>query len=299
MRVAVTGADGFVGRHVCARLESRGDRVLGLAGPPSGIDITDERALEATLDSFGPEGVIHLAGVSSVARSHAEPLETFRINVLGGVALCTVLQKVAPKARVLIVGSGEVYGETPTGDSRTSEASPLLPTSPYAASKAAAEVAAFQFHRAYGLWVVAARSFNHLGRGQAPSFAVPSFARQLEAMRARGEPGILSVGNLEPVRDFSHVLDVVEAYLVLLERGIAGEAYNVASGVGRSMQSIVEELVALSGAKARIVVDPARVRPVEIPRLVGDPTKLRTLGWEPKYDVRRALQDALGEARSS
>jgi GDP-4-dehydro-6-deoxy-D-mannose reductase len=302
MRVAVTGADGFVGRHLCAHLAARGDEVLAMPGPvpasPSGIDVLDGAALRARLAPFRPEALVHLAGVSSVARSHEAPFEAFQVNALGAVSVCAVTREVAPRARVLLVGSGEMYGALATGV-RAKEGLPLLPTSPYAAAKVAAEVAALQFQRAYGLGVIAARPFNHIGRGQAPGFAVPSFARQLEAIRAGGGVGVLSVGNLEPVRDFSHVLDVVAAYRLLLERGVPGEAYNVCSGVGRTMRSVVEEMIAASATDAGIEVDPARVRPVEIPSLVGDPSKLRALGWEPRRSVREALEDALDEARAS
>ncbi|MGO8997490.1 MAG: GDP-mannose 4,6-dehydratase [Polyangiaceae bacterium] len=300
MRVAVTGADGFVGRQLCAHMEARGDEVLALAGPGPGarvVDVLDAAAVRAALVPFGPEGLVHLAGVSSVARSHEAPLEAFQVNALGAVNVCAVLREIAPTARLLLVGSGETYGILPPG-ARATEESPLAPTSPYGASKVAAEVAAFQFHRAYGLRVVATRSFNHIGRGQAPTFAVPSFARQLLGIRRRGGAGVLSVGDLGPVRDFSHVLDVVAAYRLLLERGVPGEAYNVCSGVGRTVRSIVDEMIAVSGVNAAIEVDPARVRPVEIPSLMGDPAKLRALGWEARHSVREALEDALDEARA-
>ncbi len=300
MRVAVTGADGFVGRHLVAHFASRGDTVLALAGPPARtgeltIDVLDEAAITRALSQFAPDAVVHLAGVSSVARSHDAPLETFRVNALGAVNLCAVVRAMAPKARILLVGSGEMYGSIAPGE-RADESWPLLPTSPYAASKVAAEVTAMQFHRAYDLHVVAARPFNHLGRGQAPTFAIPSFARQLTAMKGGGA---LSVGNLEPVRDFSHVADVVAAYRLLLDRGVAGEAYNVCSGVGRTIRSVVEEMISASGVDARIEVDPARVRPVELPCLVGDASKLRTLGWSPQKSVRDALDEALAEAREA
>jgi GDP-4-dehydro-6-deoxy-D-mannose reductase len=272
-----------------------------MAGPPAGpgepltVDVLDPDALTRALAPFEPGAIVHLAGVSSVAKSHEAPLETFRVNALGALNLCAVVHAVAPRARVLLVGSGEMYGSITPGE-RATETSPLVPTSPYAASKVAAEVAAMQFHRAYGLHVIAARPFNHLGRGQAPTFAIPSFARQLCAMQGAG---ILSVGNLEPVRDFSHVEDVVAAYRLLLDRGVAGEAYNVSSGIGRTVRSVVEEMILASRVAARIEVDPARLRPVELPYLVGDSAKLRALGWAPKRTVRDALDDAIAEAREA
>jgi GDP-4-dehydro-6-deoxy-D-mannose reductase len=301
MRVLITGADGFVGRHLSDFLLKNGDDVLALAGPGGEsfgrvVDILDARVLEEAVRGFSPDAVVNLAGVSSVSRSHSEPVETFRVNALGVVNVCATLRAAAPKTRLLLVGSGEMYGPVVPGSAAV-ETAPLLPNSPYAAAKVGAEMAAFAFHRAYGLSVIAARPFNHLGRGQAPAFVVPSFARQIEAIRARGGGGVIAVGNLDPVRDFSHVRDVVAAYRILLERGVPGEVYNVSSGVGRTIRSILEEMVTLSGIDARIEVDPARVRPVELPSLVGDPSKLKALGWAPKHNVHEALEDALREAR--
>ena len=166
------------------------------------------------------------------------------------------------------------------------------------AGKAAAEVAAAQFFRSYRRPVVCARPFNHLGAGQAPHFVVPSFARQLEAIRR--DPTVpLEVGNLEPIRDFSHVKDVVHAYRLLLERGVDGETYNVGSGVGRSIRSVLDELRPLSGVHKEPVVVPERVRPAEIPSLVGDIGKLRALGWEPRFTVTDALRDVVEEVRAT
>lgn len=302
MRVAVTGADGFVGRHLCSYLESAGDDVVAMPGPPPRsndpsagfIDVTDEPGLRAALARCAPDAVVHLAGLSAVGRSHEAPVETVRVNTLGAVSLCSAVRSVAPRARILLIGSGEVYGSIADG-ARATEKDALAPASPYAASKAAAEIAAMQFHRAYGLSVIAARPFNHLGRGQSRDFAIPAFARQLAAMGESG--GTLSVGNLDPVRDFSHVDDVCAAYRLLVARGVPGEVYNVASGVGRTIRSVVDELIAVSGVAVRVEVDPGRVRPVDLPRLVGDAAKLSSLGWVPKRSVREALTEALAEAR--
>jgi GDP-4-dehydro-6-deoxy-D-mannose reductase len=298
MRVAVTGATGFVGRHLCEHLRSRGDVVWALGGPKTAgadgrVDITDERGLAGAFASFVPDAIVHLAGAAAVGLSHGTPVETFRVNALGTVSLCAAARAAAPRARILIVGSGEMYGPTAPG-TKAREDDRLAPSSPYAASKVAAEVAAMQFHRSYGLPVVAARSFNHLGAGQSTDFAIPAFAKQLAAMPGHGT---LSVGNLEPIRDFLHVADVVRAYRLLLERGVSGEAYNVASGEGRTIRSIVEEMVAASGVDAKIVVDATRVRPAELPCLVGDASKLRALGWRPERTVGEALADALADAR--
>jgi GDP-4-dehydro-6-deoxy-D-mannose reductase len=240
---------------------------------------------------------VHLAAISSVARSHAEPAVTFDVNSMGTLHLCVAVKALVPHARLLLVSSGEVYGPTAPGE-RATEAASLEPASPYAASKVAAETIAFQFARSYGLRVVCARPFTHLGAGQAATFAIPSFARQLlEAQRRRDPRPTISVGNLEPVRDFSHVRDVVAAYRLVLLRGVWGEVYNVCSGEGRSIRSVLDELVDVCGVSADIHIDRARLRPADLPNLVGDPSKLRALGWTPSWTVGDALRDVADELR--
>jgi GDP-4-dehydro-6-deoxy-D-mannose reductase len=299
MRLLVTGADGFVGKHAVREFRKRGDEVVELFGSPSSVspssqtvDVRDARAVSDAIAWAKPEGVLHLAGASSVARSHENPGEAFEVNAIGTVNLLDAVHRAAPKARMLVVSSGEVYGDV---DHAAKERDPTTPTSPYAASKVAAEIAVKQFHASYGVATIIARPFNHLGRGQAPHFVVPSFARQIQAIRASGK-GEIRVGNLEAVRDFSHVLDVVDAYRLLLESGTPGETYNVASGTGRSIRSLLDELIALAGVDVTPIIDPDRVRPVEIPVLVGDATKLRGLGWKPTRTVTDALREALAEA---
>ena len=319
MRVLVTGADGFVGKHLCRHLRESGDEVIEAGGPrpeadPGGskagqgegpsaglaLDITDGAAVRAAVEAARPEGVIHLAGFSSVGKSYQDPARVFSVNTVGTVSLLSALRDLAPKARTLVISSAEVYGPVEVG-TRAGEDHPLRPLSPYAASKAAAEIASFQMHRSTGLPVVCARSFNHIGPGQHPSFVVPSFAAQLGAIRRGEAPPVVKVGDLSPIRDFSHVLDVVEAYRILLYQGAAGEAYNVCSGVPRTIRSLLDQLVAVSGVAARIEVDPSRVRPSELPSLVGDAAKLQRLGWRPRRSVDGALEEIVDrlEARAA
>ncbi len=304
MRVLVTGADGFVGGHLSRCLESAGDAVIPLAGSRESslaktrpdvpvVDVRDERSLRETILRSRPDAIVHLASVSSVAQSHAEPAAAFAVNAVGTLNVCIAARALGSPVRVLLVSSGEVYGIAP--EEAATETTALAPRSPYAASKVAAETIGFQFARGYGLHVTCARSFNHLGAGQAPGFVVPSFARQLDEIRRVGSPKTLWVGDLAPVRDFSHVRDVVAAYRLLLERGTSGEAYNVCSGEGRSIRSVLDELIELTKVTVDVTVDPSRLRPAEIPRLVGSPTKLRALGWEPRWTVRDALSDVIAE----
>jgi GDP-4-dehydro-6-deoxy-D-mannose reductase len=196
-----------------------------------------------------------------------------------------------------LIGSGEEYGRLDQG-TPAPETKPLAPLSPYAASKAQAEVLGRQAAVSEGVAVVMSRAFNHLGRGQSHEFVMPSFARQLVAISRGARPPIVEVGDLTPVRDFSHVEDVVDAYLLLLERGISGDVYNVCSGHGLSIRGALDTLQALAGTRAEVRVDPKRLRPVEIPWLVGDPSKLERLGWHRRREVREALRDVLEEARA-
>jgi GDP-4-dehydro-6-deoxy-D-mannose reductase len=296
MRVLVTGADGFVGTHLCRALAQRGDEVLacGSPGRPGGLDVVDERGVLDHFKERKPEGVVHLAGVSSVSWSHQNFAETMRVNVLGTANILEATRRFVPSARVLLIGSGEEYGRLePRLPAR--ETSTLAPLSPYAASKTAAEAIGRQASTAYGLQVLLLRPFNHLGRGQSPQFVVPSFARQLLSISEGSTRGSVEVGDLTPVRDFLHVADVVDAYLLLLERGESGEVYNICSGQGLSIREILDQLQKFAGTSAEIRIDPNRLRPAEIPWLVGDPRKLETLGWRRRHEIGDALREVLEE----
>ena len=302
MRVLVTGANGFVGRHLCAHLGAQGDEVIPACGPGAEsagatMDVTDADSLRSAVAAARPEVVIHLAGFSSVAKSHADPALAFSVNTLGAVHLLAAVRDIVPWARVLLIGSGEMYGKLVPARAATEDL-PLRPLSPYASSKVAAEAAGFQFQRGTGLQVIALRPFNHIGPGQDAHFVVPSFARRIVALRHGGHPGVLKTGDLSPVRDFLHVSDVVAAYRIVAVRGEAGEAYNVSSGQGRTIGSLLDEMLRLSGVEARIEVDPSLLRSVELPSAIGDSAKLRRLGWSPSRTVTDALREALEEAAS-
>jgi GDP-4-dehydro-6-deoxy-D-mannose reductase len=299
VRVLVTGADGFVGTHLVRTLRARGEAVDACSGPggPGELEITSSAAVEARVIETRPDAVIHLAGISSVARSHEQVAATFSVNTLGAANLLEAVRRHAPGARMLLIGSGESYGAVEEGH-RARELDPIQPLSPYAASKVSAEILARQMVVAYGLQVILVRPFNHLGSGQAPAFVVPSLARQLlDVADGRAEP-VIAVGDLSPVRDFSHVLDVIEGYVLLLERGIPGEVYNICSGEPRRIRDLLDDLQHLLGTQAEVRVDPQRLRPVEIPWLVGDPGKVEALGWRRRRAVQEALEDVLEELRT-
>jgi GDP-4-dehydro-6-deoxy-D-mannose reductase len=280
MRVLVTGADGFVGPHLARCLAQSGHDVIGWGGPTAAeraLDIRFFGAVAAGFRSSRPDALVHLAGWSSVGASFERPLECFAVNALGTTHVLEAVRTEAPRARLLLISSGEVYGRSQTERLRN-EGDVLAAASPYAVSKQAAELVALQYYAAFGTQVVIARAFNHVDPGQDPKFVVPSLLQQIIDV-AEGRQTTLDVGNLEPVRDFCSVSDVVEAYALLLKSGVPGDIYNVCSGKGRSIRQVVDELLDSAQVHAEVRVDPARVRPVDIPHLVGDPAKLAALGW--------------------
>jgi GDP-4-dehydro-6-deoxy-D-mannose reductase len=239
--------------------------------------------------------VVHLAAAASVGESWERSAETWHVNTLGTVNLVDALLTEAPEARLVFVSTGEVYGraqELPTG-----EKAAVAPTSPYAASKAAAELACHQAARSRGLDVVVARAFQHEGPGRDERFAIGSWTRQIAELEPRGG-GELKVGDLSAERDISDVRDVCRAYRLLVDPSVAAGTYNVASGKTTRLSAIVDELVELARCPVEVVLDPARLRPSEIPVVWGDASKLRAAtGWEPEIPLRQTLADALDYAR--
>ncbi|HEX2188346.1 MAG TPA: GDP-mannose 4,6-dehydratase [Longimicrobiaceae bacterium] len=315
MRILVTGAGGFVGQHLIRELLASGRSVFGGtqdgAPPAEGVlgadelsrvcwvplDVTAGESVSAAVARSEPARVYHLAGQSSVARSFSLPVDTWDVNATGTLRLaCALAEAGLRETRVLLASSAEVYGRVPEDEQPIHEDRPLNPASPYAASKAAAEMVARQVSASGGPAVVIARSFVHTGPGQDGRFAIPSFAHQLVGVRAgRCEP-TLRVGNLAVRRDVLDVRDVVRAYGCLVERGEPGGVYNVCSGEAHELRAMVEEMIELSETGARIEVDPERFRPVDLPLLVGDGTRLRALGWKPEIPLRRTLSALLADA---
>ncbi|MHB1846068.1 MAG: GDP-mannose 4,6-dehydratase [Deltaproteobacteria bacterium] len=304
MKPLVTGAGGFAGSHLCERLAAR------LGGPIDGTvlreaeaqdapwlrphvcDVTRREELGRLLFAVRPTHLFHLAAPAHVGESFERPAEAVAALASGTIALLEEAAKLPSPPRVLLVSSAEVYGWSGASGQPLTEASPLEPHSPYGVGKLAAEAyGRLMFRR--GLALVIARPFNHIGPRQSDRFACAAFARQIAEAEAGVRPPSIGVGNLTAERDFSDVRDVVAGYERLLEQGAPGEAYNVASGQAVRMSELLSRLVGMARRPIEVTTEPARVRPVELPRLVGDAGKLRALGWAPTVALSETLADTL------
>ncbi len=275
-------------------LAAAGHEPVGYGGPgelPRGLDLLDAGSVRAAVADVAPDAVVHLAGQAFVPPSIAAPLATLAVNATGTAHVLEAVRAAGRPIRTLVISSAEVYGRQPPERMPLDESVPLHPENPYAASKVAAETYAGVWARLYGLDVVIARPFNHIGPGQDARFVVPSFARQLAEIAA-GAPPLLAVGNLEAQRDFLDVRDVARAYVALLANGRSGSVYNVCSGRAVAIQEVLRQLITIARVPVEVRDDPARLRPSDTPLLCGDATKLRAeTGWEPQYTLAASLRD--------
>jgi GDP-4-dehydro-6-deoxy-D-mannose reductase len=298
MKVAVTGARGFVGPHLVAHLEACGDDVLSLdRHGPEPFDVTDADAVRTRLHDAHPEVVYHLAALSHVGESWQNPSSSFRVNAEGTLNVLHTCTEIGVE-RVLVVLSSEEYGRVSETELPLTEASPVRPVTPYGVAKAAADLLALQAFLGDGLATVRARPFSHTGPGQSPRFVVPALAARI-ARAERDEIDEIPVGSLDAVRDITDVRDIVRAYRLLVEHGGPGAVYNVCSGHGVSVREIADHLLARANRPIRLVTDPDLVRPVEVPRLVGSNDLLRSAtGWAPEIPLEQTLTDVLETARA-
>ncbi|PYP46013.1 MAG: GDP-4-dehydro-6-deoxy-D-mannose reductase [Gemmatimonadetes bacterium] len=317
VKVLVTGADGFVGRWVVRRLLADGRDVYGAVRPgqspapvPPAADLTpaereavrwlplellDAASVRKVVD-LPYDAVVHLAAVSSGSDATRDPGYAWTVNAAGTARVVEVLGEAKRTGRadpvVLVISTGEVYGASHEPRPRR-ETDPVAPCSPYAASKAGGELAGLEAWRRTGLRVIVARAFAHTGPGQDTRFVVPAFAERLRFAKRVAAP-VVKVGNLEPVREFLHVRDVVDAYARLLVKGQPGEIYNVASGQAVSLEELFFRLADLIGARPIPEADPELVRGGDIFHLVGDGAKLHAAtGWTPRYALDDTLRDVL------
>lgn len=296
MRALVTGAGGFVGVHLVRHLESCGDEVVQLERTVDGIDVTNAPEITAAITAAKPAVVYHLAGAADVGGSWDTPRETFLVNAVGTLNVLEACRE-AGTERVLVVSSADIYGPVSEGELPLDEDRPLRPVSPYAASKVAADAVAQQAWLGHRLPVIRVRAFNHLGPGQTDRFLAPALATRI-ARNERDGTHDVPIGNLTPQRDVTDVRDVVRAYRLLVDHGDPGEAYNVCSGRTVTVRDIAEILLSMARRSMRLVTDPDLQRPIDIPFLVGDNTRLtKTTGWAPSVPLDVTLADVLAEQR--
>jgi GDP-4-dehydro-6-deoxy-D-mannose reductase len=310
MKVLITGASGFAGSFLVEYCLARsGIEVAGtvrdvnrpgnlahLEGRVAlyALDVRDAAAVDDTVRRAGADVVFHIAGQASVAASFDDPAGTFQNNVVGQLNVILAVLKHTPAARVLVVGSAYEYGLVRPEENPIDELVPLRPADPYAVSKVAQDLLGYQYAVSRGLQAVRVRAFNHTGPRQTVEFVASRFARQIAEIEAGLKPPVLTVGNLDAVRDFTDVRDVVRAYFLAATKGQPGEVYNVGSGQGRRIEELLAMLVGSSRVPVQVREDPALLRPLDVPTLVCDATKLQQhTGWEPQLPLERTLSDLL------
>jgi GDP-4-dehydro-6-deoxy-D-mannose reductase len=293
VRALVTGANGFVGNWLVAHLRDQGDEVIETDRE---MDVTDPEVVRSTIVAVQPEAIYHLAALTHVGRSFQDPTSVLKVNAIGTLSVLEASRACSNPPRVLVISSAEVYGAVSENDLPLTEASPLAPVSPYAASKISAEFLAVQAHLAYGLPTLRVRPFNHVGPGQLPEFAVSALASRIVEAKRSGAAWI-SVGNLTARRDLTDVRDVVRGYRLLVTDGAPGAVYNICSGRAVAIQEIADRLLAIAGSDLELRTDPDLVRPVDVPVLLGDPSRIeKETGWKPEIDLDQTLADVLEEA---
>jgi GDP-4-dehydro-6-deoxy-D-mannose reductase len=311
VKVLITGIAGFAGSHLAELALREGADVTGTVLPGAQAtnlaalqkdvatipcDLTEPGAAAAVLRATRPDRVYHLAGASVVGTSWALRADVLHTNLEATYHLCEGLRR--HPVPCLVVSSGEVYGAVPEAEQPILESRTLAPLSPYALSKACQELYVGYYARCEGLPLVVVRAFNHVGPRQGPGFVWSDVARQVAEIEQGTGPAVLEIGTTTTRRDFTDVRDMVRAYWLLLARAEPGDTYNAASGTTVSVQEIIEAFLARAARPIEVRQVPQRVRPVDIPVLSGDASRLRTLtGWAPAVPLRQSVEDVLDDWR--
>ncbi len=308
--ILITGGTGFAGSHLVEDLLEKGFSQVHVTtyGETTGfvseilpqenihqLDLTQFEKTKTLLAQLQPDQIYHLAALSVVGTSFKQINKVLAVNSDIQLSLLQAVKQETPQAKILSIGSALEYQPQ---TEPLSESSPLGPVSPYGVSKVNQDMLAYYFYRQSDLNIIRTRSFNHIGERQAPGFVVPDFCRQI-ALIEQGKQNEIKVGNLEAVRDFTDVKDTVQAYILLMEKGAAGDVYNVGSGKGHSIQELLDILTSLSKTEIKVETDPGKHRPVSVPQVVADNSKIKQLGWEPVIMLEKTLERTLNYYRQT
>lgn len=314
-KALITGVTGFAGSFLAENLLNSGDYTVegtyltenSLVNISSiekdlklyKVDLNDKSETEKLINNSKPDFIFHLAALASAADSFKNPAEFISNNISGQVNILEAARAMDVLPKFLVVSSAEVYGHVKQSDLPTGENAPLAPVNPYAVSKVAQDFLGLQYFLAYKMPVIRVRPYNHIGPRQAPVFVVSSFAKKISDIEKGKTEPVIKVGNLSAKRDFTDVKDVVEGYRLLLEKGEAGEIYNIGFGKSCTIKFILDTLLSFSKKEIKVEIDPSLIRPVDVPELLCDNSKIKkTTGWEPKIPIEQTLKEILEYWRS-
>lgn len=309
-RVLITGVSGFAGSHLAEHLaNTKKYKIYGTYLSDQSlsniisvkdkvnltkIDLSKEKDVFKLIREIEPDIIFHLAALSAPFDSFKNPAWTINNNVSVEINILEAVRRLNSITKILVVSSGDIYGRVLEKEIPIDETTPLRPNSSYAVSKIAQDFLGLQYYISYNIPVIRVRPFNHIGPRQSPSFVVSSFAKKIIEIEKGLKKPILEVGNLDTIRDFTDARDIVEAYDLIIDKGIAGEVYNIGSGIGYKISEILDRLISISGVKLKIIVDKNLFRPSDIPKLICNNKKFRGVtGWVPKILIEKTLQDTL------
>ncbi len=314
--ILITGGTGFVGSHLVEILIELGQKnihVTSYSDKPEFVhkllpqeqihqlDLTNQEKTFALIKKIRPDQIYHLASLASVGKSFNNTKQVLDNNTQLQLNILEAIKQFSPQSRLLIIGSAMEYDLATKYSNHDSQAItetyPLGPANPYGVSKIIQDLLAYAYFQSFKLNIIRVRPFNHIGERQTPDFAIPTFAQQIVAIE-NGQQKTLKVGNLTAVRDFTDVKDMVQAYLLLMEKGKIGQVYNVGTGHGYIIQEVLNILISLAKVKIEVEIDQTRMRPSDVPVAVANPKKINDLGWQPTIELKKTLERILAYWRS-
>jgi GDP-4-dehydro-6-deoxy-D-mannose reductase len=310
MRVIITGIAGFVGSHLAEFLLTKKDiKVYGIDRWLSRLDniyhikdkieliecdLTDPFSTNSHIEKIKPDLIFHLAAQSFVPTSWNAPHDTLTTNIMGELNIFEAVRKSGLKTKIQIACSSEEYGMVYKNEVPIKETNPLRPLSPYAVSKVGQDLLGYQYHQSYGMFIVRTRGFNHTGPRRGENFVSSNFAKQIALIEKGKQKPVIEVGNLNAIRDFTDVRDMIRGYWLSLQKGKAGEVYNIATGRGVAIKEMLNMLLSFTDKKIVVKKDPARLRPSDVKILIGDSSKFKKqTGWKPEIPLEKTLEDLL------